>query len=289
MNKQSPFVDTQFLFDNLDNPEIAIVDASWHMPNAPESALENFHKHHIPGAVYFDLDDIANTTSELPHMVATPDKFSRMVGKLGIGDSDTIVIYDSAGLFSAARVWWNFKIMGAKNCFVLRGGLPKWIAENRPLAHGEVDPKECEFRAEMTKNLVVDMAEIKNIVSEQNQSAKNQIVDARAAARFSGVAAEPRPGMRSGSIPQSLNLPFMELVKDGEMVEAAQIKQQLEQAGVDLQAPIIASCGSGVTAPILCLALAEIGIDAMRVYDGSWSEWGQPGAHPVIGAEGKPV
>ncbi len=289
MDKKSPFIDTRFLFDNLDNPRFSIVDASWHMPGSKVSALENFISGHIPGAVYFDLDRIADTSSDLPHMVAPPQTFSRMAGDLGISEKDTIVVYDSAGLFSAARVWWNFSIMGAENCFVLRGGFPKWQKENRPVATGEVIPRAKTFNARTPGNLVAKKHELEEIVAAGQKDTGIQIVDVRAAARFEGLAQEPRPKMRSGHMPNSINLPFMELIEDGEMIEPEAISQKIRDAGIDLDRPIIASCGSGVTAPILCLALAEIGINSMRVYDGSWSEWGMPGPQPVIGEKGKPV
>ena len=284
MNETSPFVDTQFVFDNLNKPDVAIVDASWHMPNSDQTGLGNFISAHIPGAVYFDLDKIADTSSDLPHMVASPEVFSKMVGDLGISENDQIIVYDSSGLFSAARVWWNFKTMGARNCFVLRGGLPKWKHENRPLSAGAPDPAPKQFSA-TTKNInVVSKSELEEIVKSRYDETDVQIVDVRSKARFNAQAPEPRPGIRSGRIPGSKNLPFMNLVKDGELIEVKAIKEQLANAGIDLKKPIIASCGSGVTAPILCLALAEIGVDAMRVYDGSWSEWGMPGPHPVLGA-----
>ncbi len=289
MNGISPFVDTQFVFDNLNNSNFSIVDASWHMPNSDQSALDNFTSGHIPGAVYFDLDKIADISSTLPHMVASPEIFAKMVGELGIGKNDTIIIYDSSGLFSAARVWWNFKIMGAKNCFVLRGGLPKWRRENRPLATGETSPVAKQFNAVLQTEQVAEKPELLEIATASENLSEVQIIDVRPKARFSAQAPEPRPGMRSGRIPGSKNLPFMDLIKDGEMIDPGAINEQLEGANIDLQKPIIASCGSGVTAPILCLALAEIGIEAMRVYDGSWSEWGMPGPQPVLGADGELV
>jgi len=284
--KKSPFIDTQTLFENLNNPEFSIVDASWYMPNSQENALDNFRKQHIPGAVYFDLDNIADTSSSLPHMVASPEKFSKMVGELGISENDTIVVYDSSGLFSAARVWWNFKVMGAKNCFVLRGGLPRWVDENRPLASGEANHVPKKFNAKMGENSTAAKTEIEQISAGDRDV---QIVDVRSSMRFLAQAPEPRPGMRSGRIPGSVNLPFMDLIKDGQMIAAGEISKKISAANIDLKKSIIASCGSGVTAPIMCLALAEIGVDSMRIYDGSWSEWGQPGSHPVLGSDGELV
>ncbi|VAW20952.1 3-mercaptopyruvate sulfurtransferase, partial [hydrothermal vent metagenome] len=223
MSEISPFVDTQFVFENLNNSNFCIVDASWHMPNSDQSALDNFTSGHIPGAIYFDLDKIADTSSTLPHMVASPETFERMVGELGIGENDTIIIYDSSGLFSAARVWWNFKIMGAKNCFVLRGGLPKWRRENRPITTGKPSPKAKQFNAVMQTEQVAEKSELLKIATALENLSEAQIIDVRAKARFSAQAPEPRPGMRSGRIPGSKNLPFMDLIKDGEMIDPGAI------------------------------------------------------------------
>ena len=283
----SPFVDTDWLADQLSRPDICVVDGSWHLPNQNRDAGAEFLKNHIPGAVYFDLDVIADTSVDLPHMVASPDKFSRMVGALGIRESNIIVIYDSVGLFSAARVWWNFKIMGAKNCFVLEGGLPKWISENRPLQRGANNSLAKPFDVNFQKDCIVDQAQVSNLISSETDTIEQQIIDLRPQLRFAGLEGEPRPGLRSGSMPGSINLPFTDLIVDGHLIDPDKLIARFLAAGIDLTKPVIASCGSGVTAPILCLALAQIGIDQMKIYDGSWAEWGMDNGLPVIGATGE--
>ena len=289
MGIPSPFVDTDWLAAHLSSPDVCIVDASWYLPNAERNARAEFLAAHIPGAVYFDLDVIADTSVDLPHMVAGPDKFSKMVGDLGIRETNTIIIYDSAGLFSAARVWWNFKIMGARNCYVLEGGLPKWMAENRPLHQGNSLQTQRHFQAEFAPELVVDKQGVLRCIIANKISLQTQIVDMRSNMRFAGLEAEPRPGLRSGYMPTSINLPFADLIENGQLIESGALVKRIEAAGIDLSMPIISTCGSGVTAPLLNLALAELGIDSMRVYDGSWAEWGIPGLLPVLGPDGQPV
>ncbi len=287
MKDDSPFVTTDWLFNNLEQPDIRIVDASWHMPNAARDAAAEFEKAHIPGAVYFDLDRIADTASDLPHMVAAPEDFAAMVGELGISDTDTIVIYDSVGLFSAARVWWNFRIMGANNCFVLEGGLPAWQNKSYPVGSGAISPEPTLFNALPDIQAVVGIKEMQRHCSINEEGRPVQIVDVRPRLRFTGEQAEPRPGLKSGCMPGSINLPFSELVTGGTMQNREAVLSALRCAGINPDEPIISSCGSGVTAPILNLALATLGIDAMRVYDGSWAEWGATAGCPVIGREGQ--
>ncbi len=289
LNHISPFVSTDWLNERLNLPDVSIVDGSWHMPNAARDAAAEFQEAHIPGAVYFDLDRIADTASDLPHMVAAPEDFAAMVGELGIADTDTIVIYDSVGLFSAARVWWNFRIMGANNCFILEGGLPAWQKENLPLSAGNATIRAKTFVPQADLQAVARVEEMKKITSVSGTSRDIQIVDVRPAPRFSAEQPEPRPGLRSGRMPGSINLPFGELIADGALRNASEIFKALKGAGIDPEKPVISSCGSGVTAPILNLALAAIGVDAMRVYDGSWVEWGGRQDCPVIGGNGKPV
>ncbi len=281
----SPFVTTAWLSDNLANEDVRIVDASWYLPGAKRDPVAEFAKIHIPGAVYFDLDKIADTSIDLPHMVADPERFSAMVGTLGISENNIIVIYDSAGLFSAARVWWNFLIMGAANCFVLEGGLPQWLKEKRPIENGPATPEMRLFKATAQKDAVVTAAQLLAHIKEQAGPAIGQIVDVRPTERFYGRAPEPRAGLRSGHMPNSYNLAFADLIADGKLRPPEEIRAELEKAGVDLNKPIVSSCGSGVTAPLLNLALYSIGIKAMRVYDGSWAEWGADPDLPVIGAD----
>ncbi|VAW20255.1 3-mercaptopyruvate sulfurtransferase [hydrothermal vent metagenome] len=287
MTLPSPFVSTQWLSDNLDNKDVSIVDASWYLPSAQRNPEAEFEDIHIPGAIYFDLDKIADTSIDLPHMVASPERFGEMVGKLGISHSDIIVIYDSAGLLSAARVWWNFSMMGAKNCFVLAGGLPRWLEEKRPTESGPANPVRRSFKAERQEEAVVTAGQLLAHINETPDPAIAQIVDVRPAARFAGTAPEPRTGLSSGHMPDSFNLPFGDLIFEGALRSPDEIRALFENAGIDLNKPIVSSCGSGVTAPILNLALHSIGIKAWRVYDGSWAEWGADPDLPVIGDKGK--
>lgn len=290
MNTNSPFVDSHWLSSHLSSPDVCLVDGSWHLPNQNRNAIEEFLATHIPGAVYFDLDLIADTSTGLPHMIASADQFATMVGNLGIRESNTIIIYDSLGLFSAARVWWNFKIMGAKNCYVLEGGLPKWQNENRPIASGKSMHSPRPFTANYSSNYLILPEQILANMKAPAEKRPMQVVDLRPSMRFAGLGEEPRPGLRSGNIPHSFNLPFDDLIEEGVLLPKAELRKRMEAAGIDLERPIAASCGSGVTAPILSLALAAMGINSMYVYDGSFAEWGQQdNGLPVLGADGQEV
>jgi thiosulfate/3-mercaptopyruvate sulfurtransferase len=264
------FVSTEWLAANLANPDIVIVDASWHMPATGRQGHDEFIASHIPGAVFFDIDAIADTTTDLPHMLPSPEDFGAMVGAISIGDGKTIVIYDEAGLFSAPRVWWSFMAMGVSSMKILEGGGPKWRAEKRPLESGEVKKAPTKFTAKFASDKVAQMAEIAAISADKTAI----IVDARPAARFSGDAPEPRPGLRSGHIPGSLNIPASELIADGKIKSPEELKAIFAKTGVDLAKPIVTTCGSGVTASILALALDIAGARTVAVYDGSWAEWG---------------
>ena len=271
--------ETDELARELDAPDLVIIDASWHMPAENRNAHEEYLAEHIPGAIFFDIDEIADTKSGLPHMLPPPEKFSSRMRSMGIGDGSRIVVYDSTGLFSAARVWWTFRVMGVDDVSVLNGGLPKWKREGLPLESGPARSRTARhFTARRNLDLVRDVGDIKALLKDRSA----EIVDARAADRFAGKAPEPRPGLRSGRIPGSHNLPFAKLLnKDGTLKTAPEIERLFEEAGVDLSKPVVASCGSGITASVLALGLAEIGHRRAAVYDGSWSEWGADQNLPI--------
>ncbi|KKB80236.1 3-mercaptopyruvate sulfurtransferase [Devosia soli] len=267
---ESPFVSTEWLAAHLSDPGIAVVDASWHMPNASRNAQAEYLAGHIPGAVFFDIDGIADTSSDLPHMLPAPEDFARMVGALGIGDDSTIVIYDELGLFSAPRVWWTFRVFGAEKVHILEGGGPKWRAERRPLQAGLVAKPAARFTPNFNQARVADF----DTVRARSQDEAAHILDARPAPRFHAEAPEPRPGLRSGHIPNSRNVPVSLLSENGTLKSPEALKQLFAERGVDLDRPIITSCGSGVTASTLALALEQAGAKTVAVYDGSWAEWG---------------
>ena len=266
-----PLVSTAWLAQHLDAPDVRIVDASWFMPGSPRDAKAEFAERHIPGAVFFDIDEIADTDSPLPHMLPSPVKFSARVRKLGLGDGSRIVVYDSSGILGAARVWWTFRVMGHEDVAVLDGGLPAWLAEDRPTDDHDPQPGERHFSPRVASDLVRDLNQIKRTLD----SGREQVVDARPAPRFKGEVPEPRAGLRTGHMPGALNVPVGSVIaQDGRMKSAEEIRAVFEHAGVDLKKPIVTTCGSGITASVLALALARTGKDRVGVYDGSWSEWG---------------
>ena len=265
----SHFVTTDWLEAHLADPDVQVIDASWHMPNAGRDGYGEYVVSHIPGAIFFDIDAVSDTHSELPHMLATPHDFGEMAGALGIGSDTTLVVYDEPGLFSAARAWWTLRTMGAKTVKILEGGGSKWRTEGRPLESGESTATPRTFTARFDASA---LARYDDVLEASRSGA--QILDARAAARFRGEVPEPRPGLRSGHIPNSKNLPFDTLIENGALKSGSDLERAIRDAGIDPDRPVITSCGSGVTASVLALALDTIGARNVRVYDGSWSEWG---------------
>ena len=272
-------VSTDWLEAHLGSPDIAIIDASWHLPTANRDAKKEFREGHIPGAQFFDIDELSDTTSSLPHMLPSPEKFSSRMRKMGIGDGKRIIAYDSVGLFSAARAWWMFKVFGHEDVAILDGGLKKWNAEGRPLEDGPaVNTQERHFTARVRGSMVRDMKE----VAAALKSGAAQVADARSGTRFRGEEVEPRPHVRAGHMPGAKNVHYASLLNaDGTLKSPEGIRKAFEAAGIDLTKPVITSCGSGVTAAILSLGLTLIGARDHTLYDGSWTEWG--------GTEGNPV
>ena len=264
-------VSTDWLAAHLNDPDLRILEASWHMPATGRNARAEYQDCHIPGARFFDIDEISDHRSALPHTVAPVEKFMSRMRAMGVGDGHQVVIYDSLGLFSAARVWWNFRLMGKVDVAVLDGGLPKWLAEGRPTEDLPPIPRERHITVQRQNQLIKDVSQ----VAAASKLGDWQIVDARAAARFRGEVDEPRPGLRAGHIPGSLNLPFGNLLNpDGTMKSDEGLRAAMAEAGVDLARPVITTCGSGVTAAIISLALERLGHRQHALYDGSWSEWG---------------
>lgn len=265
-----PLVTCQWLAERLDAPDVRIVDATWFMPSDPRNAKALYAERRIPGAVFFDIDDIADTSSDLPHMLPSPEKFSSRMCKLGISDGSRIVVYDSAGIFSAARVWWTFRVMGHEDVVVLDGGFPAWEAGGFPIEDGPPVPRtERHFSTQLRADLMRDLADMRRAIA-----AGGAILDARPAPRFLGDADEPRAGLKRGHMPGAKNVPFGALIANGFMRPREDLAQVFAAAGADTAQAAICTCGSGVTAAVIALALARLGRWDASIYDGAWAEWG---------------
>jgi thiosulfate/3-mercaptopyruvate sulfurtransferase len=265
-----PFVSTSWLADNLNGPKVKIVDGTWHLPPTGRSGPKEFAEAHIPGAVFVNIDTLADLSSGLPHMLPTAEHFARDIGALGISNGDTIVVYDQLGLFTAPRVAWMFRIYGAQDVRILEGGLPRWKAEAHPVTAETPAPEPARFEAKLDRAMVTALGDVQKALS----TGETQVVDARPAPRFKGEAPEPRAGVRSGHMPGSLNLPFDVITADGALKSPEAIRAAMTEAGIDPAKPVICSCGSGVSAAIIAMALSRAGVPVEGVYDGSWAEWG---------------
>ncbi len=276
MNK--PIVSTDWLASHLSAPDVRVVDASWHMPDAKRDPWAEYTQAHIPGAVFFDIDEISDKNSPYPHMLPPPEKFASRMKKLGLGDGHRVIVYDTAGIFSAARVWWTLRAMGHEDVFVLDGGFPKWLAEKRPVEDMPPIHRERHFTPRPNHLIRRDAAQVLANIS----SRREQIADARSAARFNAEVPEPRPGVRGGHVPGSRNLHYTALLNsDGTLRKPEELVAAFRKADIDTNRPVTASCGSGITAAIILLALRSIGAPDGALYDGSWSEWGSRPELPV--------
>ncbi|WP_299470698.1 3-mercaptopyruvate sulfurtransferase [uncultured Roseibium sp.] len=265
-----PLVSTQWLADHLQSPDLAVINA-WMPPVTHPDAPSVYPHAHVPGAVFFDVNEICDKNSDLPHMLPAPHVFSSAMRKLGIGDGQTIVVYDDFGFYSAPRVWWTLRTMGAERVFVLDGGFPKWRAENRPVTDDQPRIVQSHFSARLNHGAVADLSQMKKSI----QTGDRQVLDARSSDRFAGTAPEPRAGLRSGHMPTAFNLPFTQLLnEDGTFRGHEDLEALYKAAGIDLQKPVTTTCGSGVTAAILTLGLTILGARDLALYDGSWVEWG---------------
>ena len=276
---QSPFVVSfEWLAQSLGQPDLKIVDASWYLPAQNRDGAAEYAASRIPGAVFFNQDEVVDPASDLPHTIAGEADFARSAGALGLAETDTIVVYDGPGMFTAPRVWWLLRLFGAANTYVLEGGFDAWKAQGLPLETGTpATPSPARFNAAVNSGAITSFEQMRSIV----ESRASQIADARGPGRFTGVEPEPRPGMRSGHMPGARNIPFASLSEGGKLKPLGELRSVLENAGLDLEKPVVTTCGSGVTAAVISLALQSIGHRDNTLYDGSWSEWGGRDDTPI--------
>lgn len=271
-------IDADWLQARLGSPGLSVVDASWYLPAQKRDAKAEYESAHIPGAVFFDQDAVVAPGSSLPHTLPDPPTFARFAGSMGISADDTIVVYDGPGLFSAPRVWWMFRVMGVFQVYVLDGGFDRWKAAGRPVTAQTTRIAPNFFHVDFDASRVASLEDMKRVVA----SGESQIADARPAGRFSGEDPEPRAGVRGGHMPGARSLPATTLVRDGKLLPPDELRKRFEEAGIDLGKPVVTSCGSGVTAAVITLALETLGHSANRLYDGSWTEWGSRSDTPVV-------
>lgn len=276
------FITQDEALDLIDKNNISFIDGSWYLPAHNRDAKQEYDIARIPNAIYFDIDAIADPDTDLPHMLPHPDTFSEVAGILGISDDKTLIVYDGLGLFSAPRVWWTLKIMGAYDVRILEGGFDKWRKEGLPVERGKPQKQQqAIFKSRFTSKKVASIQTVEQAMSSENTT----IIDARPAARFNGEVAEPREGLRSGHIPNSKSLPASEFVKNGKLLDKEELQAIFKTVGIDEKTKVITTCGSGVTAAILSLALNEIGNENYQLFDGSWAQWGMPNGPEVATAK----
>jgi thiosulfate/3-mercaptopyruvate sulfurtransferase len=279
ISPKDPMVSVAWLAEHLDAPDVRVIDASTFMPGSDRDARVEFEAGHIPGAVFFDIDDISDTDSAFPHMMPSAEKFASRVRRLGLGDGLRLVVYDSQGIFSAPRVWWMFRHMGHSDVVVLDGGLPAWVVAGHALDDMPTIARERHFSVRRRADLIKDIGQVSAALSSKSA----QIVDARSAGRFDGSAPEPRAGLPSGHMAGARNVAFPSVLHDdGTLKDAAALSDTMRAAGVDLSAPIITTCGSGLTACVLALALARLGRDDVAVFDGSWTQWASTAGYEIV-------
>ena len=274
---KDPVITCPELHERIDDPDVVVLDGSWYLPGQGRDAREEFAGRHIPGARFFDIDRISDPDTDLPHMVPTPDRFAREVESLGVSSGSRVVVYDGMGLFSAARVWWLFRVFGHEDVSVLAGGLPEWERPGYPTTGEATDIRPGSFRARFDPQRVASMDDITDNLETRDAT----VLDARPQARFLGRAPEPRPELPSGHMPGAVSLPFTDLLREGQLKPDDELGQIFEELGIRPDTPLITSCGSGVTASVITLALCRCGHGLQRLYDGSWTEWAGTPGNPI--------